>query len=246
MNTSLNTLVSSLFTQTLVGSSTQQQGGRGGEQTNWWCQGVYPHRGAGRMRPPLLLCTGCVGLPRRLHVRLPRLRPWGRPQPSPALGRIYLKKWRLSIYCCNQHAQGSRHMQMADLELNGALRKKLSCGLLFASDRRRNATRLAPRARRLLRRGRGRLQGQIPSSPGPEEANPSAARQDPVPRDAKGASWLPQVGTLRGDLGAGRSHLDLETECSQSGPEAAVLEPRKEFPGHLRSSAIPPQRLSVA
>ena len=38
-----------------------------------------------------------------------------------------------------------------------------------ASDRLRNATWLAPRARRLLGRGRGRLQGQRPSSPGPEK-----------------------------------------------------------------------------
>ena len=30
----------------------------------------------------------------------------------------------------------------------------------------------------------------------PQEANPSAARQDPVQRAAKGASWLPRVGTL--------------------------------------------------
>ena len=115
-----------------------------------------------------------------------------------------------------------------------------------ASDRRRNATRLAPWACRLLQRGRGRLQGKRPSSPVPEKANSSAARQDPVLSGVKGASWLPRVGTLHGGLEAGRSHLDLETEGSQPGPEAAVRAPRKEFPRHLCSSTILPQRLSAA
>ena len=36
----------------------------------------------------------------------------------------------------------------------------------------------------------------------PREANPPSARQGPVPRGAKGASWLPRVGTLLGGLEA--------------------------------------------
>ena len=72
-----------------------------------------------------------------------------------------------------------------------------------APNRRKNATRLAPRACRLLRRGRGRPQSQRPSSQSPQEANPPSARQCPtVPRGAKGAFWLPRVGTLRGGLEA--------------------------------------------
>ena len=76
--------------------------------------GGYTRTGKRVEGAPRLLC---VGFPRRLHVRLPRcfLRPWGRPSLSPALGCIYLKKWQLPVYRYKQHAQGSRHMQMADL-----------------------------------------------------------------------------------------------------------------------------------
>ena len=58
----------------------------------------------------------------------------------------------------------------------------------------------------------------------PPEANPPSARQGPVPRGAKGASWLPRVGTLLGRPG---SHVisDLEAEGSRQGPEAAVRAP---------------------
>ena len=69
-------------------------------------------------------------------------------------------------------------------------------------NRRRNATRLAPRACRLLRIGRGRPQSQRPPSQGPQEANPPSARKGPVPRGTKRASWLPRVGALRGGLEA--------------------------------------------
>ena len=62
----------------------------------------------------------------------------------------------------------------------------------------------------------------------------------PVPRGAKGTSWLPRVGTLCGGLEAIWSHLDLEAEGSRPGPEAAVRAPWGVFPGHLRASAIPP------
>ena len=37
--------------------------------------GGYTHTGRQVESAPLLLCTGCVWLPRRLHVRLPRLLP---------------------------------------------------------------------------------------------------------------------------------------------------------------------------
>ena len=114
-----------------------------------------------------------------------------------------------------------------------------------APNRRRNATRLAQRACRLLRRGRGRPQSQRPPSQGPQEANPPSARQGPVPRGTKGASWMPRVGALRGGLEAMRS-LDLDAEGSRPGPEAAVRAPWEVLPGRPRTSAIPPQRHSAA
>ena len=89
---------------------------------------------------------------------------------------------------CKPSSTGSR---------DGASRTSAVAIRAAAPNHRRNATRLAPRACRLLRRGRGRPQSQKPS-----RSESASARQGPVPRGAKGASWLPRVGTLLGGLEA--------------------------------------------
>ena len=69
-----------------------------------------------------------------------------------------------------------------------------------APNRRRNATRLAPQACQLLRRGRP--QSQRPRPQGPQNGHPSAARPSTMSGYEKGASRLSRVGTLCGGLEA--------------------------------------------
>ena len=86
-----------------------------------------------------------------------------------------------------------------------------------APNRRRNATRLAPRACQLLRGGRGRPQSQRPPPQGPQKGYSPPTRPSTVSGYEKGASRLFRVGTLRGGLEDVRSHLDLQAEGS-TGP----------------------------
>ena len=71
-----------------------------------------------------------------------------------------------------------------------------------APNRRRNTTRLAPRACQLLQRGRGRPQSQRPPYQGPQKGYSPPTRPSTVSGYEKGASWLARVGALRGGLEA--------------------------------------------
>ena len=122
---------------------------------------------------------------------------------------------------------------------DGASRTSAVAIRASAPNHRRNATWLAPRACRLLRRGRGRptepkaLKKRIRFS----STGSSAERCERRFLVASGGnSWRPG------------SHVisDLKAERSRQGPEAAVPAPWGVFPGHLRASVISSQGYSMA
>ena len=123
---------------------------------------------------------------------------------------------------------------------DGASRTSAVAIRAAAPNHRRNATRLAPRACRLLQRGRGRPQSQKPSRSESafSSTGSSAERCERRFLVASGgnASWRPG------------SHVisDLQAEGSRQGPEAAVRAPWGVFPGHLRASVISSQGYSAA